>query len=318
MIHKNSDNKKKNKVLKNEGTEKFVRKEQYYALNEIIKEIPSICKKIEDGLKYEMKLYEDKITKDPIEFAVQIDEIKTKINEINIKIGRKVDEVKGKYVSSKGIIEIKAQEKISELIKEIESLDVKNDDSINELEKISFRKIEEQKEFQKIMQRDIVEEYNREFNMLIDRFKARYPILELDFTEEDLKNMEDEIKKDISEEKSYETGIIFKKTHFYSEYSKTKHFEILKENILEKMEKIQRKVVDNLIDFVINISSECVKELIKNANEQKQKLNELLEEKARTEEVKKQIEELKHIIQEINTFKDKIKNLGKEIEECII
>ena len=51
MIHKNSDNEKKEKVQKNEGTEKFVRKERYYALNEIITEIPSICKKIEDGLK---------------------------------------------------------------------------------------------------------------------------------------------------------------------------------------------------------------------------------------------------------------------------
>ncbi|WP_295725347.1 hypothetical protein, partial [uncultured Leptotrichia sp.] len=256
MIYKNSDEEKKKKVLKNEGTEKFVRKEQYYALNEIIKEIPSICKKIEDGLKYEMKLYEDKITKDPTEFVVQIDEIKTKINEINMEIVRKVDKVKEKYTNPKGIILIKTEEKILELKKEIEYLDTKNDDSINELKKISLEKIKELKETCKIIQRDIVEECNKEFDTLIDRFEVIYPILELDFTEEDLKNMEDEIKKDISEEKSYETGIIFKKTHFYSEYSKTKHFEILKENILGKMNEIQIEVVNNLIDFVNNISSE--------------------------------------------------------------
>ena len=100
MIYKNSDEEKKKKVLKNEGTEKFVRKEQYYALNEIIKEIPSVCKKIEDGLKYEMKLYEDKITKNPVDFAKEINEINKKINEINIKIGRKVEEVKEKYIFS--------------------------------------------------------------------------------------------------------------------------------------------------------------------------------------------------------------------------
>ena len=119
MIHKNSDNEKKEKVQKNEGTEKFVRKERYYALNEIIKEIPSICKKIEDGLKYEMKLYEDKITKNPVDFAKEINEIQNKINEINIKIGRKADEVKEKYThfDPKGIILIKAEEKISELEK---------------------------------------------------------------------------------------------------------------------------------------------------------------------------------------------------------
>ena len=316
MIHKNSDNKKKNKVLENEGTEKFVRKEQYYALNEIIKEIPSICKKIEDGLKYEMKLYEDKITKDPTEFVVQIDEIKTKINEINMKIVRKVDKVKEKYTNPKGIILIKTEEKILELKKEIEYLDTKNDDSINEFKKISLKKIKELKETCKIIQRDIVEEYNKEFDTLIDRFEVIYPILELDFTEEDLKNMEDEIKKDISEEKSYETGIIFKKTHFYSEYSKTKHFEILKENILARMNKIRREVENNLIDFVLSISDKYTEELLKNANEEKQKLNELLEEKKEID-IKMKVDKLEHLIKEITLFENKAKSLREEINQYI-
>ena len=314
MIHKNSDNEKKEKVQKNEGTEKFVRKERYYALNEIIKEIPSICKKIEDGLKYEMKLYEDKITKNPVDFAKEINEIQNKINEINIKIGRKADEVKEKYISHnpKGIIARKAEEKFLELEKEIKTLNTESDDSINELKKISSKKIKELKESCKIIQRDIVEEYNKEFDALIDRFEVIYPILELDFIEEDLKNMEDEIKKDISEEKSYETGIIFKKTHFYSEYSKTKHFEILKENMLGKMNKIQIKVVYNLIDFVNNIVDKYVEELFKNANEEKQKLNELLEEKKEID-IKMKVEKLEHLIKEITLFENKAKNLREEI-----
>ena len=303
----------------NEAIEKFARKSQYYALDEVVKGISKVCKTIEESMKYDMKLYESKITKDPIEFAVQINEIKTKINEINIKIGRKSDEVREKYVNfnPKGIILRKAEEKILELRKEIGNLNAENDDSINELEKISLRKIEEQKEFQKIMQKDIVEEYNREFNMLIDRFEARYPILELDFTEEDFKNMEDECRKDASEEKSYETGMIFKKTHFYSEYLRSKHFEILKKNILGKMNKIQIEVVDNLIDFANNISSEYLKELIKNANEQKQKLNELQEEKAKIEEMKEKIEKLEHLIKEITLFENKAKSLRKEINQYI-
>ena len=302
----------------NEVIEKFARKSQYYALDEVVKGISKVCKTIEESMKYDMELYESKITKDPTEFAVQIGEIKDKINEINIKIGRKVDEVKEKYTSSKGIIEIKAKEKISELIKEIESLDAKNDDSINELEKISFRKIEEQKEFQKIMQEEIVKECNETLILLSDESKIPYSVLEPSFTKEDFKNMKDETEKESNEEKSYETGATFKKTHYYSEYSRSKHFEILKSNILERMKKIQKEVIINLIDFSNSLGSEYVKELKKNADEQKQKLNELIEEKERTEEVKKRIEELKHIIQEINTFKDEIKNLGKEIKECII
>ena len=303
----------------NEAIEKFARKSQYYALDEVVKGILNICKKIEDSAKFEISLYEDKITKDPTEFAVQIEKIKTRINEINIKIGRKADEVKDKYTrfNPKGIILTKAEKKISELEEEIKVLDAENDNSINELEKISLRKIEEQKEFQKIIQKDIIEECNETLVLLSDESKIPYSILEPDFTEKDFENIKNETKKDADEEKSYETGVTFKKTHFYSEYSRTKHFEILKENILGKMNKIQIEVVNNLIDFANNIGSEYVKELLKNANEQKQKLNELLEEKERIEELKKQIEELKHIIQEMNIFKTKVENLGKEIEEYV-
>ena len=318
MIHKNSDNEKKEKVQKNEGTEKFVRKERYYALNEIIKEIPSICKKIEDGLKYEMKLYEDKITKNPVDFAKEINEIQNKINEINIKIGRKADEVKEKYISHnpKGIIARKAEEKFLELEKEIKTLNTESDDSINELEKISLRKIEEQKEFQKVIQEEIVKECNETLILLSDGSKISYQVLEPNFTEEDFKNMKDETEKEANEEKSYETGIIFKKTHFYSEYSKTKHFEILKENILGKMNKIQIKVVYNLIDFVNNIVDKYVEELFKNANEEKQKLNELLEEKKEID-IKMKVEKLEHLIKEITLFENKAKSLREEIKQYI-
>ena len=303
----------------NEAIEKFARKSQYYALDEVVKRISNICKKIEENMKYDIRLYENKITKDPTEFAVQISEIKNKINEINIKIYKKVDEVNEKYTSfnTKGIILTKAEEKILELRKEIENLNAENDDSINELEKISLRKIEEQKEFQKIMQEDIVKECNETLVLLSDESKIPYSILEPNFTEEDFENMEDECRKDASEEKSYETGVTFKKTHFYSEYSRSKHFKLLKENILGKMNKIQIEVVDNLIDFANNISSEYVKELIKNANEQKQKLNQLQEEKAKIEEMKEKIEELNHIIQEITLFGNKVENLGKEIKQYV-
>ena len=303
----------------NEAIEKFARKSQYYALDEVVKKISNICKKIEDSAKYNIRLYEDKITKDPTEFAKEINEINKKINEINIKIGRKADEVKEKYISPnpKGIIARKAEEKFLELEKEIKTLNTESDDSINELEKISLRKIEEQKEFQKVIQEEIVKECNETLILLSDGSKISYQVLEPNFTEEDFKNMKDETEKEANEEKSYETGVTFKKTHFYSEYSRNKHFEALKNNILDRIKKIQKGVVNNLIDFVYSVSGKYTEELFKNANEEKQKLNELLEEKAKTEEIKEKIEKLKCIIQEVNTFKEKIENLRKEIKEYV-
>lgn len=301
----------------NEAIEKFARKAQYSALNEALKNISNICEKIKASMSTSIEWNEAKITKDPTEFAKEINEIQKKIDEINIKISRKVDEVRCKYINSKGIIEKKAEEKISELEKEIKSLDAENDDSINELEKISFRKIEEQKEFQKVIQEEIVKECNETLILLSDGSKISYQVLEPNFTEEDFKNMKDETEKEANEEKSYETGVTFKKTHFYSEYSRNKHFEVLKNNILDRIKKIQKEVVNNLIDFVCSISDKYTEELFKNANEEKQKLNELLEEKAKTEEIKEKIEKLRCIIQEVNTFKEKIENLRKEIKEYV-
>ena len=301
----------------NEAIEKFARKSQYYALNEAVNNISNICEKIKAGISDNIERYESKITKDPTEFAKEINEIQKKIDEINIKISRKVDEVRYKYINFKGIIEKKAEEKILELEKEIKSLDAENDNSINELEKISFRKIEEQKEFQKVIQEEIVKECNETLILLSDGSKISYQVLEPNFTEEDFKNMKDETEKEANEEKSYETGVTFKKTHFYSEYSRNKHFEALKNNILDRIKKIQKEVVNNLIDFVCSISDKYTEELFKNANEEKQKLNELLEEKAKTEEIKEKIEKLKCIIQEVNTFKEKIENLRKEIKEYV-
>ena len=302
----------------NEAIEKFARKSQYYALDEVVKGISKVCKTIEDSMKHDMKLYESKITKDPTEFAKEINEIEKKINEINIKIGRKVEEVKEKYISlnPKGIIARKAEEKFLELEKEIKTLNTESDDSINELEKISLRKIEEQKEFQKVIQEEIVKECNETLILLSDGSKISYQVLEPNFTEEDFKNMKDETEKEANEEKSYETGIIFKKTHFYSKYSKTKHFEILKGNILGKMNKIQIEVVYNLIDFVNNIVDKYVEESFKNANEEKQKLNELLKEKKEID-IKMKVDKLEHLIKEITLFETKAKSLREEINQYI-
>ena len=305
----------------NEAIEKFARKAQYYALDEVVEGILKVCKTIEESMEHDMKLYESKITKNPTEFAKEINEIHKKINGINIKIGRKVEEVKENYISfnPKGIIAEKTEEKFLELEKDIKTLNTESDDSINELEKISLRKIEEQKEFQKVIQEEIVKECNETLILLSDESKIPYSVLEPSFTEEDFKNMKDETEKEANEEKSYETGATFKKTHYYSEYSRSKHFEILKRNILERMKKIKNEVKNNLIDFVNNIGDKYVEELSKNADEQRQKLNKLLEEKAKTEEIKGKIEKLSCIIQEVNKFKkeEKIENLRKEIKEYV-
>ena len=303
----------------NEAIEKFARKAQYYALDEVVKGISNICKKIEDSAKYNMRLYEDKITKDPTEFAVQISEIQNEIDIINEKIYKKVDEVRREYRSRnpEGIIRKNVKEKFLELVEEINNLDERNENAITELETTSFRKIEKLKEFYKVMQKDIIEKCNKELILLSDESEIPYSILEPNFTEEDFENMKNESKENANETRYYEEGITFKKTHSYSKYSITKHFTILKGNILDRIENIKSEVINNLVDFVNNISKKYIEELSRSAEREKQKLQKLQEEKEVVEDIKKKIVELEDLIKNIALFKKNYKNIGKEIEEYV-
>ena len=303
----------------NEAIEKFARKSQYYALDEVVKGISKVCKTIEDSIKYDVELYKSKITKDPTEFAVQISEIQSEINIINEKIYKKIDEVIIEYGSRnpEGIIRKNVKEKFLELVEEINNLDERNENAITELETTSFRKIEELKEFYEVLKKNIIEKCNKELISLSDESKIPYSIFEPNFTEEDFENMKNESKENANETRYYEEGMTFKKTHSYSKYSITKHFTILKENILNRIENIKSEVINNLVDFVNNISKKYREELSRSAERQKQKLQKLQEEKEVIEDTKKKIVELEDIIKKIALFKENHKNIRKEIEEYV-
>ena len=303
----------------NEAIEKFARKSQYYALDEVVKGISKVCKTIEESMKHDMKLYESKITKDPTEFAVQISKTQNNIDIINEKIYKKVNEVREEYGSRnpEGIIKKNAEEKFLELVEEINNLDERNENAIIELETTSFRKIEELKEFYEVVQKDIIEKCNKELILLSDESEIPYSILEPNFTAEDFENMKNESKENANETRYREEGITFKKTHYYSKYSTTKHFKILKENILDRIENIKSGVINDLVDFVNNISKKYIEELSRSAKREKQKLQKLQDEKKEVEDIKKKIVELEDLIKNIALFKKKYKNIGKEIEEYV-
>ena len=136
-------------------------------------------------------------------------------------------------------------------------------------------------------------------------------------SEIDFENMKNESKENANETRYYEEGMTFKKTHSYSKYSITKHFTILKENILNRIENIKSEVINNLVDFVNNISKKYIEELSRSAERQKQKLQKLQEEKEVIEDTKKKIVELEDIIKKIALSKENHENIRKEIEEYV-
>ena len=296
----------------NEAIEKFARKTQYYALDEVVKGILNICKKIEDSIKYDMELY----IKNSTEFDIQIFKIQNNINIVNERIYKKVDKMREKYMSynPKGIIEMKVEENFLKLIKEINNLNGKSENYINNLEEKVFKKIEELKEFYEIIQKNIVREFNKEIFPLRDRFEISYLNIGREFTKKDFENMKNESKKNAYEKKSYEKGFLFKKSYHYSEYSQVKHFMILKYDVINRIEEINNKIKINLINFIQNIINKYIEILFQNMKNQKEKLLELQEER---EVIEEKIVKLRHIIQEVSSFRNKVRLFERKIEEDI-
>ena len=84
----------------------------------------------------------------------------------------------------------------------------------------------------------------------------------------------------------------FKKTHSYSEYVQNKHFGILKDNILSRLEDLKRDLISNLEDFVENIRTKYIAELSNNANAKKVELDAIMDAKNTAEQIQDIIKEL--------------------------
>lgn len=294
----------------------FGRRSHYLALSEFMERMIKVCEKIQDNLEEQINLNRLKM-KDPSELASQIADIKRKINEINAKMGKTVDEIVVKYTSDSGIVRIKAKEAVKEFESQIESISLSSENAINELEKITFKKIDESKSFQEMMQKNIVAECNQALITLSNEQSINYTSLEPDFTPETFEEMKKTTELSANVDRSYETGKTFKKTHYYSEYSRKEHFKILKPDIMGRINVIQNKAINNLIAFANSTSEIYIKELSANAKTKKEELDRIMEEKKNAEELKLAIEHMNVLLVQIHPLVSNAKEIKGGIDSNV-
>lgn len=275
----------------------FGRKTHYLALSELLGRMLKVYKRIQDELEERIELYRLKV-KDPTELARQIAEIKGKLNEINVKMSKTVDEIVTRYTGDSGIIRVKAQSVINDFTACVDSI---SNDDINELEKISFRKIDEAKRFQEEMEKNIVAECNAALIALSDENKIKYTSLEPDFTAETFAEIKQKTEASAHVQKSYTSGTTFKKTHYYSEYSRSVHFRQIKSSIQTRLKSIQNEAINNLIDFANETAVTYIEELSANAKATKEELDRIMEEKKNAEEIAEAIKTMQNIINRISS-----------------
>ncbi len=235
---------------------------------------------------------------DPTELAKKIAEVKQDLDIIQNKMSRGVDGVVRRFRGDEGIIRTKAEAAVEDFLASVGKIAPDSSDAFNQLERLSLKLTER-------VQHQVVAEFDEALVALSDKSSIPFESLKPDFTEDTFKQIKEKTKSKAYETRAYEDGVTFKKTHTYSEYVQNKHFDIIKKDILRRLDELKNDLIANLEDFVENIRTKYIAELANNARGKKNELDAIMEAKATAEQIR-------DIIQELSAKADRIASVRAE------
>ncbi|MBD5489562.1 MAG: hypothetical protein HDR13_12360 [Lachnospiraceae bacterium] len=263
--------------------ETFGRKAHYILLAALLDSINSAYEKLWNDMNSRIDMFRQK-AEDPNELAKKIAKVKQDLDIIQNKLSRGVDGVVRRFRGDEGIIKTDAESAVKDFLENVTKIDPNSSEAFNKLESISVKKIDQFKELTERLQHQVVEEFDKELIALSDKSEIPFESLKPDFTEETFKKIKESTKSKAEETRSYEEGITFKKSHSYSVYVRDKHFEIIKNDILGRLDVLKNDLISNLEDFVENIRTKYIDELAKNAGAKKDELDAIMEAKITAEQ----------------------------------
>ena len=283
----------------------FGRKAQYLALSDFLGRILRVYGKIEETLLEKIDHYKIKM-RDPKELTQKLNQLGDELRDIDNAMYKEISNIDKEYTVSGGEIAKQVDKVLSEYKNEIDEIDGENEDSFKDLENISFRQIKKFPQFQEEIKEKIIAQCNKRLKVVLkDKNSVSYKALEPDFPEDLVENLKEASKEEAFEEKDVTSGETFKKTKTISVYSQHRHFEIVKDNIKDRMEEIEGKVKNNLYTFVRKLCEVYKQQLELNAKNKKKEL-----EKVKAD--KREAEEIEYFIAKLVLFKKTCKeNEGK-------
>ena len=265
----------------------FGRNAHYILLGSLLDSICKLYSKLWNDTDSQIKLFQQK-AEDPKVFAAKITDIKEELDYIKNKMNHGVDNVVRRFRGDKsniGLIKTEAEKVKQDFLESVERIPPDAEDAFNLLEQLSLKEIDYFKELQTKIQCQIVAEFDDELINLSDKSSLPFESLKPDFTEETFDKIKEETKSKAYETHSYEEGLTFKKTHSYPVYVQNKHFNAIKNNIIERLDKLKNDLTDNLSEFVENIRDRYIKELANNAHAKKLELDAIMEAKKTSEQI---------------------------------
>lgn len=269
----------------------FGRKAHYILLAALLDSINNLYAKLWNDMNSRIDMFKQK-AEDPTELAKKIAYIKQELDIIQNKMSRGVDGVVRRFRGDEGIIRTEAAAAVKDFFASVEKIDPNSDDAFNQLERLSLKKIDKFKELTERVQHQVVAESDEALVALSDKSSIPFESLKPDFTEATFKQIKESTKSEAYKTNSYKKGCTFKKTHTYTVYVQNKHFNIIKKNILSRVEVLKNDLIANLEDFVENIRTRYIEELATNARGKKNELDAIMEAKATAEQIRDIIQEL--------------------------
>lgn len=291
-----------------DSLETFGRKAHYILLAALLDSINNIYAKLWSDTISRIDMFREK-AEDPNELARKIAMVKQELDSIQNKLSRGVDGVVRRFRGEEGIIKKEAELAVQDFLNAVKNINPKADGVFSELETISVQKIDQFKELTKTLQTQVVDEFDKELIALSDKSSIPFQSIKPEFTEETFRQIKESTKSKAEETKRYEEGITFKKTHSYSVYVQDKHFDLIKENILERLGILKNDLISNLEDFVENIRTKYIEELAQNAKAKKVELDAIMEAKITAEQNLKIIKDLQEQAEVISASQGVVKKL---------
>lgn len=275
-----------------EALENFGRKAHYILLSDLLDSIIKLNDKLLSDMKLRIETFEQK-AENPTELARKIAEVKQQLDRIQNKLYLGVDKVVRRFCGDEGFIRKRAEEETKDFLEKVEEIERQKDDSFNKLESLSLKKIDMFKSLTETLQNNAVAEFDKELIQLSDRSGIPFASLKPDFTEATFKKILKSTESKATERHAYEDGITFKETRYRSVYVREKHFDLVKNSIITRLNNIKNDLIENLEEFVENIRTNYINELAKNANAKKDEFDAIMEKKATAEQTLCIINELR-------------------------
>ena len=267
-----------------QALEIFGRKAHYLLLATLLDSINNMYAKLWNDNNSRIDMFRQK-AEDPTELAKKIATVKQDLDVIQNKMSRGVDGIVRRFRGDDGIIRKEAEAAVKDFLDSVGRISPDTSDAFDKLEKASLSKIDQFKDLTERLQKEMVEEFDKELITLSDKSSISYESIKPDFTEETFKKIKDETESKAHETRSYEDGITFKKTHTYSVYVQNKHFGIIKDNIISRLDVLKNDLIANLEDFIENIRTKYIEVLANNAQVKKEELDAIMEAKKTAEQI---------------------------------